>query len=125
MKKSSLFKKLLILAVAAASCLAFTACGLTYNGSGSSDSGGNGSSGNGGGGSVVVGGNTGSEAQSKIVINGAQNLNIGKNVTSIGDFAQKVKATRGSEELSLTVDDSAVKYGEKGVYSATLSLIHI
>lgn len=123
MKKSSLFKKLLILAVAAASCLAFTACGLTYNGSGSSDSSGDGSSGNGGGGSVVVGGNTGSEAQSKIVINGAQNLNIGKNVTSIGDFAQKVKATRGSEELSLTVDDSAVKYGEKGVYSATYSCL--
>lgn len=108
MRKTRILKRLLVICAILASVFAIGSCGEKKPNSGNSSE-------------IVVGGNSGTTAESKIVISGAVDIDLTKRAVSIDDWAKKVSATRGDEIFEVGVDSSAVQFGTKGVYSATYS----
>ncbi len=71
------------------------------------------------GNTVTAGGKKDDDADKKIVIQGAADLHISATKTDLSDYSGSVVATDGENTYSITVDDSAVKYGVQGKYELT------
>ena len=126
MKKKRFLQRILLCVAVVASTLALSACNCSGKNpdSGSSDGGGS-SSGvvDNIDSEIVVGGDTNDTVETAVTITGATDIHLSKKATDIDEWSDKVTARKGNETYPVTVDISAIKFGEMGTYKATYSYL--